>query len=183
MNMLKLAVLMITVIFTGNLAADDLAKTGRYTPIMAYKSKHFYDLQGKRVAFDQYIAKGKWVVVMIWAADCHVCNQEIEQYKALHKRIKKRYGIVLGITVDGWSKRKKAFGFVKKHKVNFPTLLIEREKMPEFFRPIARSSFIGTPTFMIFSRNGEYRGKQAGAIPANIIEKFIVNSDKKKPFK
>ncbi|KPJ90019.1 MAG: hypothetical protein AMJ53_15115, partial [Gammaproteobacteria bacterium SG8_11] len=43
------------------------------------------DFDGQASAIENYAGKGKWLVVMLWASDCHVCNQEVHQYKAFHQ--------------------------------------------------------------------------------------------------
>ena len=34
------------------------------------------DFDGQPKSISDYAGKGKWLVVMIWASDCHICNQE-----------------------------------------------------------------------------------------------------------
>jgi len=143
----------------------------------AYQAKYFYDLKGNRKNLNLYLNK-KWLIVMIWAADCHICNKEVAQYIKLHDKLKKTSAEVLGISIDGWKNRQKAFNFIKRHRVNFPNLLIEPEDFAKFYTPITNATFIGTPTFLIFNRNGELKAKQTGAIATSIIEKYIQKNDK-----
>jgi len=35
------------------------------------------DFDGNPKAISDYSGKGKWLVVMIWASDCHVCNRRL----------------------------------------------------------------------------------------------------------
>ncbi|WP_455211771.1 peroxiredoxin family protein, partial [Kaarinaea lacus] len=44
------------------------------------------DFDGKPSAIENYAGKGKWLVVMLWASDCHVCNQEVHQYKTFQEK-------------------------------------------------------------------------------------------------
>lgn len=145
----------------------------------ADKQAYFYDLNGKRQSLNHYLKAGKWLVVMIWAENCSACNKEIGQYIKLHEKLKNSHAQVLGISIDGWSNRKLALDFIKRHKVTFPNLLIEKKDLPQFFQPITNKYFVGTPTFMIYSRDKRFEGSQAGAIPADVIEKYILQNDKK----
>ena len=35
---------------------------------------------------EDYAGKGKWLAVMYWASDCHVCNVEVGNYADFHER-------------------------------------------------------------------------------------------------
>ncbi len=35
-------------------------------------------LDGKPLTLGEYITEGKWLVVMLWASDCDVCNEEAQ---------------------------------------------------------------------------------------------------------
>jgi len=48
------------------------------TPTQEAKDAGFKDLNGNIRTVDDYIGKGKWVLVMIWASDCHICNEEVD---------------------------------------------------------------------------------------------------------
>ena len=45
------------------------------------------DFDGEFHGLKEYTGQGKWTVVMLWASDCHVCNQEAANYQAFHDRI------------------------------------------------------------------------------------------------
>ncbi len=147
------------------------------------QQKIFYDLKGQRHALAEYInkgaSKGKWLVVMIWANECHVCNREVKQYMDFHTRNKKSTAVVLGISINGWSGRDKARSFIRRHKVNFNNILIEPQDLNGFYQALTGRQFRGTPTILMFARDGEFKGHQAGAVPTALIAKYIKNNDGK----
>lgn len=174
---LILAMSVLCLMASASFAAKSTSKNASSSS-KAYQTKYFYDLKGNRKNLNLYLNNKKWLIVMIWAADCHICNIEIAQYIKLHDKLKKTSAEVLGISIDGWKNRKKAFNFIKRHRVNFTNLLIEPEDFAKFYTPITNTTFIGTPTFLVFNRNGKLMAKQTGAIPTSMIEKYIQKNDK-----
>lgn len=128
---------------------------------------------GKPAAIDDYAGKGKWLVVMIWASDCHVCNQEVENYELFHNAHKNKDAIVLGISIDGRQGLGEAKKFVSRHQVNFPNLIGEPEAVTEMFTGLTGVSWVGTPTFLIYNPAGKLVVQQIGAVPVELIESFI----------
>ncbi len=149
------------------------------TDLDPFTYKAFSDFDGKKYSLNDVRGKGKWLIIMVWRNDCHVCNKEVSQYMAFHKKNKNKLATVLGISVDGPEGKDKAQAFIKRHKVNFPNLLISQGIFSSLYKAISTKRFLGTPTIMIFARNGKLMGQQPGAVPASIIEKFIKDKDKK----
>ena len=119
-----------------------------------------------------YTGKGKWVIAMIWAHDCHVCNQEAHEYVAFHNKHKDKDAVMLGISMDGQEQTKQAQNFVNKHNIPFTTLIGEPEKIAGLYEQM---TWIGTPTFIIFHPSGKLVAEQAGAVPTELLENFISN--------
>lgn len=142
--------------------------------------KGFQDFSGKTQVFDNYIGKGKWLVVMMWASDCRVCNHEAHQYVDFHMVHSDTDATVLGISLDGESRKKEAEGFIKKHSVDFPNLIAEPETVANLYLELTGQNFAGTPTFLIYSPDGELKAAQAGAVPTSLIEDFIKQQSAKK---
>ena len=44
------------------------------------------DFDGNNAQIEDYAGKGKWLAVMYWASDCHVCNIEAANYADFHRR-------------------------------------------------------------------------------------------------
>ena len=136
----------------------------------------FQDFSGKPQKLENYTGKGKWLVVMMWASDCHVCNKEAHQYVDFHLVHSDKDATVLGISLDGAEKKKAAEKFIKKHSVDFPNLIAEPETVSEIYQQLTGQYFAGTPTFLIYDPKGELKAAQAGAVPASLIEDFIQKS-------
>lgn len=131
------------------------------------------DFDGKPEAIKNFAGQGKWLVVMLWASDCHVCNVEAAQYIQFHEQHKNKNARVLGISMDGQAKKAAAQQFIQRHKVTFNNLLGEPEAVAQWFVDLTGADWVGTPTFLIYDPKGELVIQQAGAVPVNLIEDFI----------
>ena len=136
------------------------------------------DFDGKPQAIKDYAGHGKWLVVMMWASDCHVCNVEAEQYIQFHEKNKTKNAHVLGISLDGQVKKAEAKQFIKRHHVTFQNLIGEPQDVAQWFVELTGADWVGTPTFLIYNPKGELVIQQAGAVPVNLIEEFIAKESK-----
>ena len=142
-------------------------------PLVSAEIKGFQDFDGKSQKVENYLGKGKWTIVMMWASDCHICNREAHQYVDFHMIHSDTDATVLGISLDGESRKKEAEKFIKKHSVDFPNLIAEPEPVSSFYQKLTGQFFSGTPTFLIYSPTGELKAAQAGAVPTALIEDFM----------
>ena len=131
------------------------------------------DFNNNPKSIDDYTGKGKWVLVMFWASDCHICNKEAHQYVDFHFAHSDKDAIVLGVSIDGKSKFNDAKHFIKKHSIDFPNLIGEPEDVTAEYSKYAQSRWVGTPSFLLFNPKGEILAAQVGAVPPEIVEKFI----------
>jgi len=127
------------------------------------------DLDGRARNVNEYIGQGRWTVVAIWASDCPICKAEIHQMAFFHDANKDKNARVLGVSVDGPRGAKKARAFIQEHGLDFPNLLAEPRQISEF----GAGRFVGTPTFYVFSPDGELLAQQIGPVTQQDIEDFI----------
>ncbi|MGW8227820.1 MAG: peroxiredoxin family protein [Gammaproteobacteria bacterium] len=131
------------------------------------------DFNGKPKDISDYSGKGKWLVVMIWASDCRVCNKEAHAYVDFHFVHSDDDAQVLGISIDGQAKMAEAQKFIERHKINFPNLIGEPAVVANLFTQLTGTHFAGTPAFLFYDPKGELRAQQLGAVPIKLIEDFI----------
>jgi len=129
------------------------------------------DLDGKPHNVNEYIGKGKWVAVVVWAHNCPVCNAEIYQMTFFHDEHYKKDAIVLGVSIDGDAKHDEAVAFVKRHDLNFPNLLAE--PLQEVLDGFGAGPFIGTPTYYIYSPKGDLVAQRIGPTTQEQIEEIM----------
>lgn len=152
------------------------------SPVSA-EMKGFEDFSGKPQVLENFLGKGKWLIVMMWASDCFICNREAHQYVDFHMLHSDTDATVLGISLDGESRKKAAEKFIKKHSVDFPNLIAEPAYVSSLYQKYTGQFFAGTPSFLIFSPDGELKAAQAGAVPTALIEDFINENSIKKVLK
>lgn len=129
------------------------------------------DFDGRDRNVNEFIGKGRWVIVAAWAHDCHVCNKEIHEMNAFHDAHRDKDAMVLGITVDGFEGRHLAGEFVERHGLRFPNLIAEPEQ--EVMMKFGGGMFIGTPTYYIFTPRGDLAGMNVGPLKRREVEDYL----------
>ncbi len=142
------------------------------TPVVA-QIPALQDFSGKAAKIEDFTGKGKWLVVMIWASDCHICNREAHQYVDFHMIHSDTDATVLGVSIDGADGKKDAEKFIAKHSIDFPNLIGEADYVASLYYDLTGQYFRGTPTILIYSPKGELMAADAGAVPTELIEAFI----------
>lgn len=102
-------------------------------------------LDGEQYALTDFIGKGKWTVVNVWATDCPYCRAELDALVDFHDAHSEHDAIVLGLTLD------------------WPTFAYpDKAQLSEF----ALDYFIEYPLFMVDAElAGKIIGKQVNMIP------------------
>jgi peroxiredoxin len=131
------------------------------------------DFNGAPHKLADFTGKGKWTVIMLWASDCRVCNAEIGQYIQFNEDHKDKDASILGVSLDGQARLEAARDFIKRHTVTFPNLVGEPEEVANLYQTLTSSEWVGTPSFLVYNPKGELLAAQAGAVPPELIEKFI----------
>jgi hypothetical protein len=116
------------------------------------------DMDGKDHHVSEFIGQGKWTVVVVWSADCPICRRDIYHMTFFHEEHRKTDATVLGLSVDGQAGRDKARAFVNDQTLNFPNLL----GGPDDPGRLSGTMFIGTPTYYVFSPEGEFMTQRIG---------------------
>jgi peroxiredoxin len=124
----------------------------------------------------QFLGNGHWVVVKVWASDCHICNREAHQYQDFHEFNTDGDVAMVGISLDG-SDQAAAKGFIDKHGITYPNLIMPFMAGANWYTLVTGERFIGTPSFLIYDRKGKLQAQQGGAVPTDLIEKFIAKRD------
>ena len=142
----------------------------------------FTDFAGEPRTIESYAGDGRWLVVMVWAHNCHVCNQEAEAYAQFHDAHRDSDAHVLGISLDGAAHKADAEAFIERHDLPFPNLIGEPERVMLSYLVLTQTQFRGTPSILLYGPDGKLRAAQAGAVPVTSIEAYIArNSGKAKP--
>ena len=131
------------------------------------------DFDGEPRTIESYAGDGRWLVVMVWAHNCHVCNQEAEAYAQFHEAHADSDAHVIGVSLDGAANRADAEAFIARHDLPFPNLIGEPEQVMLKYLILTQSQFRGTPSILLYGPDGTLRAAQAGAVPVTSIEAYI----------
>ena len=136
-------------------------------------------LDGEKHSIQEYIGKGKWVVVNIWGPKCPPCVDEMPELQSFHEDHKDKNAIVIGIALDypsfGPGNKQDVSRFAEDNFISFPLLLGDAQSTEH----LGAGSLRGTPTTLLFSPSGKLEGMQVGQITQQIIENFIARSTQK----
>jgi peroxiredoxin len=137
----------------------------------------FSDFDGQPRSIESYTANDHWLVVMIWASDCHVCNAEAESYAQFHEANADKGIRVLGVSLDGEAGKAAARAFVERHDLPFPNLIGEPGMVGRYYSALTQSALRGTPSIMVFDPQGNLAAAQAGAVTPDAIESYIAKKN------
>lgn len=129
------------------------------------------DLNGRERNVNEFIGRGKWVALTVWAHDCHVCAAEIHEMAEFHRAHKDKDAVVLGVSIDGYAKRKQAQAFVERHKLPFTNLIAE--PMQAIIVKFGAGELVGTPTTYLYDPKGRLAAMTVGPVSRRDIESYI----------
>lgn len=138
-----------------------------------YADSGLRDLQGNTVKLEDYTGKGKWLLVMFWASNCPICVQEAPAIDLFHGEHKDKDATVLGISLDGIDNKQAALSFIQDQDLEFPNLIGEVPTVLYNYQIATGESFLGTPSFMLFTPEGKLVANNAGPVKLTAIEDFM----------
>lgn len=133
----------------------------------------FVTLDGAPASFEAFRGQGRWLVVKIWASDCHVCNETAHEMVALSSNRGQDIQ-VLGIAVDGQVNRSGVRSFIARHGLNYPTLLDDGSGAARIYRRDVQQDWRGwTPTYLVYTPRGELVAQNIGAVEQSDVTRFV----------
>lgn len=131
------------------------------------------DLEGQSRRMEELVGQDRWTVVMFWASDCGVCNQEVPAWVLFDERWRSGGAGVVGVTLDGQAGIVAARAFRDRHRMGFPNLIGEPEDVARIFTERAKQPWLGTPSFLVYGPGGELRARHVGALPPGRFEEYL----------
>jgi len=128
---------------------------------------------GQPVSLESLTGQGKWTLVMIWATACILCQSQKPVISAFHEKHKDQDAHVIGVALDGIRNLGKVRKYIDEHNVTFPNYVSQMESTASHYLGVTDEQFRGTPTYLLFSPEGELIGKNPGLLSAEAIEDFI----------
>ena len=158
-----------------NLIANKITITILSFALLAFSNMAmaFTDTDGKNASINDYIGKGKYTVLEVWATDCHVCREHMPDMVEFDGKLKNTQ--ILGISIDGQSASDEVDDFIMQYDMKFPNLVSNAVEMNIWMQQNSPEGLIGTPTFMIFDPKGQLFAMQAGPVGVDQMENLIVS--------
>jgi len=129
------------------------------------------DFNGSTVNLQDKIGQGKWTLVIFWAHDCSVCRVEAPLISDFDE---KRDDLdVIGISIDGESKKHLALEFLAATKPSFPSYIGNLALVATNYEIMTGEGFRGTPTFVLFTPDGSLIGNNPGKVSVEALSGFI----------
>lgn len=104
------------------------------------------DAEGKRIALSDFIGKGNYVLMDIWASWCGPCKGEIPNLARLHNQYKDKGLTVIGIFV--WDKQENLKKAMDSEGIIWPQIFDKENKSIQMY------GIDGIPHIILFSPNG-----------------------------
>ncbi len=153
-----------TVFYTPQLAAE-----GAKTDDMPFLD--LMDTSGESADFEAAFNNGKWTLVKIWQANCHVCGEQAPVISAAHEE--RDDFTVVGISVDGRGNLAGANRFIDRHGPTYPNFVGELAIVAVNYQLLTEEAFRGTPSYLLFNPNNKLMAAQAGLISKEALFGFI----------
>ncbi|MFK7889395.1 MAG: TlpA family protein disulfide reductase [Granulosicoccus sp.] len=134
------------------------------------------DLKAERVHLSDFLVEGRWNLVMFWSTDCVPCEQQKPMIEAFHVAHKDTDAVVLGIALDGMENKSEIDVLIKKHNPSYPNLVVFTDVFARQFRELTGQEFRATPTYLLFTPEGDIAGVRAGPIERELIEGVVAAS-------
>jgi len=127
--------------------------------------------EGDSEMLKSVVNDGKWSLVMLWAHDCVPCEHQKPMIERFHRRTNKRGVSVLGLSTDAKSLRSKAKETYQSTQTTFPNFFYEGNDFEQSFQKHLGQNFLGTPTYVVFSPDGQLTGVHTGTITREMLDK------------
>lgn len=159
-----------TFVYSQNEATEAVAET--VVPEVVFQAQ---TLEGDTVNLADQIGKGKWTLVMFWQVECSVCRQQEPVISEFHEKYSKDNAEVIGISIDGMERIDDVKEFLASRHLSYPNYVGDLGMMAFNYQAITEVPFRGTPTYLLFSPEGELLGDNPGPVRMEALENFIAS--------
>lgn len=132
-------------------------------------------LKGDTVNLADQIGQGKWTLVMFWQVECSVCRQQEPIISKFHEKYSDKNAEVIGISIDGMERIDDVKEFLGDRDLSYPNFVGDLGMMAFNYQAITEVPFRGTPTYLLFSPEGELLGDNPGPVRMEALENFIAS--------
>jgi thiol-disulfide isomerase/thioredoxin len=140
-------------------------------------------LDGKHHALSEYVGKGKWVVVNVWATACPHCRRELFDLASFYEKHRDKDAIVIGLTLDletfELPDKKHVAIFAATYLLDYPLLLVSGQLASKVIGRAVNT----VPTTFFYNPVGRLVYEFNGELTIEILEDIINNKKPNTPQK
>jgi len=130
-------------------------------------------LMESRVNLNDYVGDGRWTLVMFWSTDCIPCEQQKPMLEAFHRDHHQRDAAVVGVALDGMENKGEIDKLINLHNPSYPNLVVFTDVFHRQYKELTGKSFRATPTYLLYTPDGQLAGTRAGPIERSFIENIL----------
>ena len=130
-------------------------------------------LAGERVDLHDYLGGGQWTLVMLWTTDCIPCEEQKPMIEAFHTDHINGYAKVIGLALDGPSKRAEIDRLIEHHKPSYTNLLAFDDVFARQFSEETGKRYTVTPTYILYKPDGSFFGVHAGKVSRKMLDSAV----------
>lgn len=135
-------------------------------------------LDGRQHALSEYVGKGKWVVVNVWATACPHCRRELFDLASFYDKHHEKDATVIGLTLDLETfeipDKKHVSIFAATYLLDYPLLLVSGQLASKVIGRTVNT----VPATFFYNPEGRLVYEFNGELTIQILEDIINN---KKP--
>ncbi len=132
-------------------------------------------IDGKKHALNEYIGKGQWVVVNVWATACPYCRRELFDLASFHDDHHEKDAIVLGLALDletfDFPDKDYLANFVSTYLIDYPVLLVSGEVASK----VLGHQIHTVPMTFFYNLEGKLAYQFTGELSKEMLEDAIKN--------
>jgi len=132
-------------------------------------------LDASRVHLKDYIGDGRWTLIMFWSTDCIPCEEQKPMIESFHQQHHEKDARVVGIALDGMENYPGIKQLVDKHQPTYPNLVVFTDVFHRQYLEMTGKDFRATPTYLLFSPDGNLAGTRAGKIERALLESVVAS--------
>ena len=140
------------------------------SPVHAFQLE---SLKSERVNLNDYVGDGRWTLVMFWSTDCIPCEEQKPMIEAFHQDHHKIDARVVGIALDGMENYAGIKKLVDHHSPSYPNLVVFTDVFHRQYKELTGKGFRATPSYLLFSPDGQLAGSRAGKIDRAMLESVV----------
>ena len=122
-----------------------------------------------------------WLLMMFWSTACSICRAEMPSIQALSERRDETGVRVVGLVLEGPDQQAHIRQSINELGVTFANFTAPSEQVVSAYANATDEDFRGTPTFLLYTPDGELVGNNPGPIRPGAVERFIEKYNKTHP--